>query len=122
MFNRYWRDVLRRVKEEYDSARAHSSDDVIVEIGSGYFPKVGLALANFSGTYILVEPNEDAIKNVVCIHAKVMPRARVLGLRMTGMALAMTSFDDLRNITNTRMTAGSTPHSQAHKTQHNTHL
>jgi hypothetical protein len=60
---------------------------------------VGLALANFTGTYLLVEPNEDAILNVVCIHAKVMPHARVIGLRMDAMALALVSSAMLHNIT-----------------------
>ncbi len=60
---------------------------------------MGLALANFTGTYLLVEPNEDAIMNVVCIHAKVMPHARIIGLRMDAMALALVSSAMLQNIT-----------------------
>ena len=37
--------------------------------------------------------------NVVCIHAKVMPRARIIGLRMDAMALALVSSALLHNIT-----------------------
>ena len=36
----YWADVLRSVKSQYGTARVHSSEDVIIEVGSGYFPKV----------------------------------------------------------------------------------
>jgi hypothetical protein len=36
----YWADVLRSVKSQYGTARAHSSEDVIIEVGSGYFPKI----------------------------------------------------------------------------------
>ena len=46
-------------------------------------------MVNFTGTYILVEPNDDAIHSVVCIHAHIMPLARVVGLRMDAMALAL---------------------------------
>jgi hypothetical protein len=44
----YWADVLRSVKSQYDTARVHSSEDVIIEVGSGYFPKV---FATFAPIY-----------------------------------------------------------------------
>ena len=63
---------------------------------------MGLALANFTGTYLLVESNDDAIwvlRNVVCIRANLMPRARIIGMRMDAMALALISSAMLHNIT-----------------------
>ena len=41
----YWTDVLRSVKSQYGTARVHSSEDVIIEVGSGYFPKVFATVA-----------------------------------------------------------------------------
>lgn len=69
-----WAKVLQSALSAYDPATPvgsqwSNSNDVIIEVGSGYFPKAGLAAANFTGTYILVEPNDEAIRNVVCIHA-----------------------------------------------------
>ena len=94
-----WEALLHSVANEFKDEKNifKSPESVIIEVGSGYFPKAGLAASEFQGTYILVEPNDDAIKNVVCIHSHVLPKAKVIGLRMDALGLALLNKDVLES-------------------------